>query len=104
VSLEATPDHDDRGARLWEACADRIGPDRLALRLQGRREASLAAIRSLLPLGLQTLDTALGGLDGTTVATEDVVQLLAELGIATWVDPDRLLETTWWLSAHLARS
>jgi len=92
--------------RLWDDCADRIGPDRLAARFHDRRGGALANLATLLPHGLQTIDAALDGGPGADrpAATAQVVRLLASLGIATGIDSDQLAETAWWLSAHTRRA
>jgi len=91
---------------VWDACAGRVGADRLAVRLRAGRHAR-RGLRALLPRGLQTVDTALGGLDGQpagTLATEDVADLLASLEVATWVDAERLAAAAWWLGGRLGRA
>jgi len=88
--------------RLWDSCAARIGPDRLALRLNNSRGLALSCLRPLLEQGLQTIDTTIGGFDGT-VATEDVVVFLTSLDIGTGVDIQRLSTTAWWYGSKLGR-
>jgi hydroxymethylglutaryl-CoA lyase len=91
---------------VWDACAAGIGPDRLAVRLRAGPHAA-PSLQALLGRGLQTVDTALGSLDGQpagTVATEDVVDLLRGLDVATWIDPELLVETAWWLGGRLGRA
>jgi hydroxymethylglutaryl-CoA lyase len=100
---EADP---DRLRATWDACAGRCGPDRLAVRLSAGRHA-LPGLQALLERGLQTVDTALGSLDRApsgTVATEDVVDLLEGLDIATWIDPEQLTEAAWWYGGQLGRA
>ncbi len=97
---------DVRGWRaLWESCAARVGPDRLAVRLRADWAPALACLDALLPLGLQTVDTAIGGLgpDGL-IGTEDVASHLNVLGVDTGADMDRLVETAWWLGGHLGQA
>ncbi len=96
----------DHVRATWEACGARVGPDRLALRLRQGPHAA-AVIGDLLGHGLQTIDAALGSLDGQptgTVATEDVVDLLQGLDVATWIDAELLAETAWWLGGRLRRA
>ena len=90
---------------MWEACAARVGPDRLAARFRGDWDLSLPCLDALLPLGLQTVDTAVGGLgpDGL-VSTEDTAAHLHARGIATGVDCDALVQTAWWFGGHLGRA
>jgi hydroxymethylglutaryl-CoA lyase len=90
---------------LWDLCAARIGPDRLAVRLRAGWSGALACLDALLPRGLQTVDTSVGGLgpDGL-LGTEDVAAHLAALGVTTGVDRDLLVETAWWLGGHLGQA
>ncbi|HOX24628.1 MAG TPA: hypothetical protein PLL30_02565 [Candidatus Krumholzibacteria bacterium] len=107
VSLADTTGAGDPASvrRLWDACAGRIGPDRLAARFWDTRGLALANLGTLLPLGLQTIDAALGSVRGGIgpIATEDVVALLDSLDIETWIDRELLAETAWWLGAHTGR-
>lgn len=103
-------DHDGSGdlpgwRAVWDACAARIGPDRLAVRLRADWRGALACLDALLPLGLQTVDASVGGLgpDGL-VGTEDVAAHLHAAGVATGTDGDRLVETAWWLGGHLGQA
>jgi hydroxymethylglutaryl-CoA lyase len=77
---------------------------------------SFAAIEALTTAGEPVelyLDTAIGGIGGCPycgngratglVPTEDMVNLLNELGIATGVDLDRLIQAVWMLEEILGR-
>ena len=87
----------------WEDCAARVGADRLAVRLRADVPGALTCLDVLLPLGLQTVDTAVGGLgpDGLP-ATEDVVAHLHGRDVATGADAAWLNDTAAWLGARLA--
>ena len=90
---------------MWEACAARVGPDRLAVRFRGDWDLSLTCLDALLPLGLQTVDTAVGGLGpDRLIGTEDIAAHLHARGIETGVDCDALVETAWWLGGHLGQA
>ncbi|KAK4684005.1 hydroxymethylglutaryl-CoA lyase, partial [Tremellales sp. Uapishka_1] len=70
---------------------------------------ALSSLLSLLPLGLETIDTSLAGLGGCpyspgatgNVPTEDVVYALHKLGYRTGIDLDKLVESGNWLSGEL---
>ncbi|WP_151717997.1 hydroxymethylglutaryl-CoA lyase [Gemmobacter serpentinus] len=92
-------------AMLETALAD-IPADRLAGHYHDTRGRALANIEASLELGLRSFDAAVGGLGGCpyapgaagNVATEAVVARLADLGLVTGIDPDRLAK-----AAALAR-
>jgi hydroxymethylglutaryl-CoA lyase len=64
-----------------------------------------------LQAGITTVDASAGGLGGCpyaknatgNLATEDLVWMLAGLGIQTGVDLDKLVQTSLWLAAKLGR-
>ncbi len=70
---------------------------------------ALPSILSLLPRGLQSIDSSLAGLGGCpyspgatgNVPTEDVVYALHKLGYQTGIDLDKLVEAGNWLSQTL---
>ena len=90
---------------LWDACAARVGPDRLAVHLRADWHPALDCLDALMPRGLQTIDTSIGGLgpDGL-IGTEDVAAHLQVAGVDTGTDQDRLVETAWWLGGHLGQA
>jgi hydroxymethylglutaryl-CoA lyase len=90
---------------MWEHCAARVSPDRLAVRLRSDALAPFHCLDTLLPLGLQTVDTAVGGLGpDRLLGTEDVVAHLDAHDIASNVNQDLLVETAWWFGGHLGEA
>ncbi len=73
--------------------------DQLALHMHDTRGTALANILVGLECGIRDFDSAIGGMGGCpyapgaagNVATEDLVYMLFGMGLATGVDPDRLL-------------
>lgn len=86
--------------RTVEALADRIGVAHVALHLHDTRGTGLANALAGLEAGVTTFDASVGGLGGCpyapgatgNVATDELVYMLAEMGIATGVDLERILE------------
>ena len=78
-----------------------VGPD-VGLHLHETRGTALVNAYAALALGVARFDTSVGGLGGSpfahgaggNLATEDLVHLLADLGVATGVDLDRLLDAS----------
>jgi len=76
-----------------------VQPERLALHLHDTRGTALANVLAGLEEGITTFDAAVGGLGGCpyapgasgNLATEDLVYLLAGLGLETGVDFGRLV-------------
>jgi len=70
------------------------------LHLHNHRDLALANILAAMQAGITQFDAAIGGLGGCpyapnaagNVATEDLVNMLAEMGIETGVDLDALLQ------------
>ena len=71
----------------------------------------LANIYASFKFGLRAFDSSVAGLGGCpyakgasgNVATEDVVYLLAGLGVQTGIDLDKLIDTSAWISSQLGR-
>jgi hydroxymethylglutaryl-CoA lyase len=86
--------------RVGELVAE-TGP-RIGLHLHETRGTGLVNAYAALELGVRRFDTSVGGLGGSpfaagaagNLATEDLVHLLDDLGVATGVDLDRLLEAS----------
>jgi hydroxymethylglutaryl-CoA lyase len=74
----------------------------VAVHFHDTRGTALANVLTALTLGVYTVDSAIGGLGGCPYApgasgnqaTEDVVYMLAGMGIDTGVDLDRLIEAS----------
>lgn len=86
------------------------GP-RVGLHLHETRGTAMVNAYAALDLGVRNFDTSIGGLGGSpfaagaggNLATEDFVHLLDDLGIATGVDLDRLLDAANSLAEHIGR-
>jgi hydroxymethylglutaryl-CoA lyase len=105
----ATPGH---VTALLAAFADAgVGSDRLAVHFHDTYGQALANTFAALQAGITTVDASAGGLGGCpyaknatgNLATEDLVWMLAGLGIQTGVDLDKLVQTSLWLAAKLGR-
>jgi len=90
--------------RVRELLED-VGPA-VGLHLHETRGTALVNAYAAMEIGVTRFDTSVGGLGGSpfaagaagNLATEDLVHLCDDLGIATGIDLDRLLE----VSAHVA--
>lgn len=88
-----------------------IPADRLALHFHDTNGTALANVYAGLTLGISTFDSSAGGLGGCpfapgaagNLATEDLVHLLENMGIATGVDGTKVLEAASILADHLHR-
>ena len=86
-------------ARMLEACLRVLPAERLAGHYHDTYGMAIANIHASLTLGLATFDSSVAGLGGCpyargasgNVATEDVLYLLAGLGIETGVDLDAVI-------------
>jgi hydroxymethylglutaryl-CoA lyase len=85
--------------------------DRLAMHFHDTYGQALANAHAALQHGVTTFDASAGGLGGCpyaesatgNLATEDLVWMLAGLGVETGVDLESLVATSRWLAAHLGR-
>lgn len=86
--------------RLFEALAGALEPSSATLHLHDTRGFALACVRRALALGVPRFDASAGGIGGCpyapgargNVATELVLDVLAESGIETGVDADAVRE------------
>jgi hydroxymethylglutaryl-CoA lyase len=94
-----------RVADLLARVGDRAGGpglDDVGLHLHDTRGTALVNAYAAMHLGVRRFDTAVGGLGGSpfaagaggNLATEDLVHLCDDLGIATGIDLDALLQVT----------
>jgi len=105
----ATPGHVT--ALLAAFAGAGVGSDRLAVHFHDTYGQALANTFAALQAGITTVDASAGGLGGCpfaknatgNLATEDLVWMLAGLGIQTGVDLDKLVKTSLWLAAKLGR-
>ena len=97
----------ERVDAMLGAVLDVAAGDRLAGHFHDTNGQALDNVRVSLERGLRAFDSAVGGLGGCpyapgapgNLATEALVEMLAEAGFATGVDPDRLAE-----AARMARA
>jgi hydroxymethylglutaryl-CoA lyase len=93
----ATP---TRVERLVEATRDALPGTPLALHFHNTRGTGLANVLAALQVGVAEFDASVGGLGGCpyapgasgNIATEELVHMLADMGVETGVDLDRLLD------------
>ena len=96
---------------MIEACAKEVPLQALALHFHDTYGQALANLAAVLDCGLAVIDSSLGGLGGCpyakgakgNVATEDVLYMLAGMGIETGVDLEAVTRTSWWLFGTLGR-
>ncbi len=96
---------------MLEAVAGRVPLERLAGHYHDTYGQALANIYASLELGVATFDSSVAGLGGCpyaagasgNVATEDVLYMLAGLGIDTGVDLARMVEIGRWICDVLGR-
>ena len=97
---------------MIEACLQRVPVEKLAGHYHDTYGQALANIYASLELGVATFDSSVSGLGGCpyakgasgNVATEDVLYMLAGLGIETGVDLAKVVETGAWISSVLKRT
>jgi hydroxymethylglutaryl-CoA lyase len=97
--------------KMVEAVMTSVPPDRLALHFHDTYGQALANIYACLDTGITVFDASAGGLGGCpyakgasgNVATEDLVYMLAGLGIETGVDLAKLLEVSLFATQSLGR-
>ncbi len=85
--------------------------ERIALHFHDTRGTALANIVAGLDAGVRVFDGAVGGLGGCpyapgasgNVATEDLVQMLHGMGVATGVDLDALVDAAAFIERHLKK-
>jgi isopropylmalate/homocitrate/citramalate synthase len=95
-----------------EALAPIVPPEALALHFHDTRGTALANALTGLALGVQTFDTAAGGLGGCPFApgatgngaTEDLVYALHGMGIETGIDLTRLRAASRFIAAKLGHA
>jgi hydroxymethylglutaryl-CoA lyase len=86
--------------QMVERIGPRLGKTSLALHFHDTRGAALANILAALQEGVTVFDGSIGGLGGCpyapgasgNVATEDLVNMLQEMGIETGVDLQKLID------------
>lgn len=94
---------------LMQVLVDRFGPDKFIMHLHDTRGLALANTLAAMELGVHKFESAAGGLGGCpfapgaagNVATEDVLNMLSEMGIETGVDNDKLHEAVLLIQEHV---
>ncbi|WP_029789560.1 MULTISPECIES: hydroxymethylglutaryl-CoA lyase [Vibrio] len=100
-----------RIAKMLEAVQVKVPTDKLAVHFHDTWGQALANIYQALTMGINTIDSSVGGLGGCpyahgasgNVATEDVLYLCQGLGIETGVDLELLAKAGWMISEELNR-
>ena len=85
---------------LMSVLVDQFGPEKFVMHLHDTRGLALANTLTCLQLGVHKFESAAGGLGGCpfapgaagNVATEDVLNMMSEMGIETGIDNDKLHE------------
>ncbi|MEE4107884.1 MAG: hydroxymethylglutaryl-CoA lyase [Halieaceae bacterium] len=103
----------DPGAvrRLMSTLVEEHGPARLACHFHDTRALGVANVYAAIEAGVRRFDSSVGGLGGCpfapgargNVATEDVVMLCEQMGLATGISMPRLLEVVDLISDMLGR-
>jgi hydroxymethylglutaryl-CoA lyase len=96
---------------LLSSLCRRIDAALLAAHFHDTYGQALANILVAMQHGIGVIDSSVSGLGGCpyapaasgNVATEDVVYMLAGLGVSCGVDLDRLVDASLWISEHLNR-
>ena len=94
---------------LMEALVKEFGPERFVMHLHDPRGLALANTLACMQLGVHKFESAAGGLGGCpfapgaagNVATEDVLNMMSEMGIATGIDNDVLHEAVELIQANV---
>lgn len=93
----ANPQH---VAQVFGTLAERHGPERLAAHFHNTYDMALANTVAALQQGIRFFDASIGGLGGCpfapgatgNVATEDLVNLMHQMGIETGIDLEKLAD------------
>lgn len=98
-------------SRMVERIKPRLGGMDLAIHFHDTRGMALANVLSALEHGVTIFDGSIGGIGGCpyapgasgNVATEDLVSMLEEMGIATGVDLQRLIDCAKYVKGLIQR-
>ena len=101
-----------RAATMVRTVADAVPLEKLAAHFHDTYGQALANLYAVLECGIATVDSSVAGLGGCpyargasgNVATEDVLYMLAGLGIETGVDLNAVIEAGRFISAELGRA
>lgn len=94
---------------LMKALTAQFGADKFVMHLHDTRGLALANTLACMQLGVHKFESAAGGLGGCpfapgaagNVATEDVLNMMSEMGIATGIDNDVLHEAVELIQANV---
>ncbi|SNY96343.1 hydroxymethylglutaryl-CoA lyase [Halomonas sp. hl-4] len=97
--------------RMIEATRQHVPVEHLAAHFHDTYGMALANLYAVLEEGVSVIDAATAGLGGCpyakgasgNVATEDVLYLLAGLGIDTGIDLQAVIDTGYWITGELGR-
>ena len=97
--------------KLFEVVSKAVNIDSLAAHFHDTYGQALSNIYAVLQMGVQTIDTSIGGLGGCpyakgatgNVATEDVLYMLNGMGISTGVKLEKILEVSTYINKYLKR-
>jgi hydroxymethylglutaryl-CoA lyase len=95
--------------RLFRALSRELGSMPLAVHLHDTRGAAAANLMAALQAGVDTFDASVGGMGGCpyapgatgNVCTEDMVNMLQQMGVETGVDLGGLVESARWLEGTI---
>lgn len=98
--------------RLGKKITNLVPNSKIAMHFHDTRGMALANIATCVDLGIKKYDSSIGGLGGCpyakgasgNVATEDVVNMLHEMGISTGLDLEKLQKIARGLEKSLGRS
>lgn len=97
--------------RVCDALAGVVPTEALAMHFHDTYGQALANVYASLERGIETFDASVGGLGGCpfareatgNLATEDLVYMLAGLGVDTGVSLEGLVSTAWWINGFFER-
>jgi hydroxymethylglutaryl-CoA lyase len=89
--------------RILELFLPQIPAEKIALHMHDTHGTALANCLAGMELGIRIFDTSIGGMGGCpyapgaagNLATEDLASMLADMGIETGVNLDKLIEAGW---------
>lgn len=97
--------------RMLALLLDRVAEPKLAMHFHDTRGMGMANVVAALDMGMTTYDSSAGGMGGCpyapgatgNIATEDLVYMLAEMGIETGIDLERVVEASAFMAQSLGR-
>jgi len=97
--------------KMLQAVKEVIPTEKIAVHFHDTYGQALANILVALQMGINIVDSSVGGLGGCpyavgatgNVATEDVLYMVKDLGINTGVDLGKVIDIAFWISSILGR-